>query len=118
MNIILYSIICFFALYGILELILNIIHYNPNIKDNKNILSQPYAILCVENQEDCIESIVRSIAWQMTIQNGSAHYINELIVVDLGSSDKTLDILKLLAIEYNFVSVMNKNEYLSFISAL
>ena len=94
------------------------IHYNSNVQDNKNILSQPYAVLCVENQEECIESVVRSIAWQMTIQNSNAQYINELIVVDLGSSDKTLDILKLLAIEYSFVSVMNKNEYIALISSL
>ena len=117
MNLVLYSIICFFALYGILELVLNIIHYKTNIKNNKKVISQPYAVLCVENQEDCIESIVRSIAWQMTIQNGNAHYINELIVVDLGSNDRTLDILKLLAIEYSFVSIMDKNEYISLISA-
>ncbi len=115
MNVVLYSIICFFALYGILELILNIIRRKP-CANTKKVISQPYAVLNIKNQEDCVESIVRSVAWQMTAQEGCAHYINELIIIDLGSSDQTPDILKLLSHEYDFIRVMNKDEYIRYIS--
>lgn len=115
MNVVLYSVICFFALYGILELILTIIHYRPQTNGEK-IISKPYAVLSIKNHEDCIESVIRSIAWHMTAQAGCAQYITELIVIDLGSSDQTPDILNLLSHEYDFIHVMNKDEYLNYVS--
>lgn len=116
LSIVIYSIVCFFALYGILELIILVLKHKSY--KNFKVFSEPYAVLCVSNQEDYIESAIRSIVWQMNTQSGIPNCINNLVVIDLGSNDETPEILCRLSQEYEFINIMSKEEYLNFISKL
>ena len=79
----------------------------------------PYAVISVKNGEDCIEGVIRSMVWQLQSQAADLkNCINELIVVDLGSTDETSYIAKKLSQEYPFVHYMNKTQYLETISNL
>ena len=82
-------------------------------------IKPPYAVISVKNGEDCIEGVIRSMAWQLQAQSADCtKCINELIVVDLGSTDETPYIAKKLSQEYPFVHYMNKTQYLETISTL
>ncbi len=82
-------------------------------------IKPPYAVISVKNGEDCIEGVIRSMAWQLQTQAADfKNCINELIVVDLGSTDETSYIVKKLSQEYPFVHYMNKTQYLETISSL
>ena len=74
-----------------------------------------FSVLSVKNCEDSIEGIIRSIAWKTSTNNEKSYH---LVVLDTGSDDKTLDILKKLSQEYDFVHPMRKSEYINFIAEL
>ncbi len=88
----------------------------------KNILLkkiQPmHSVLAVKNMEESIEGIVRSVVWK--IQNFKEKdnlYPQELIILDLDSTDNTLLILNSLAREYPFIHPMTKTNYISYIES-
>ena len=75
-----------------------------------------HSVLTIRNMEDSIEGIVRSVAWKIQNQKDNL-YPQELIVLDLGSTDNTLLILNSLAKEYPFIHPMTKTNYLSYIES-
>lgn len=78
-------------------------------------IKPPYAVVTLQNCEDCIEGIIRSLAGQIESQTG---YINKLIIVDLDSQDDTASIAKKLCEEYPFITYTTKYEYLEEVSKL
>ena len=96
------SILWTFALYGLFEMIKSIIYIftYTNLKPNGI-----YIIIATKNQEKTIEGFIRSIIFR--ILYGKEDYIKEIIVADLDSSDKTLEILTNLEKQYSFLKVSN-----------
>ncbi len=110
-----FSAICCLALYGLSRIILYLL-YNF-VLENSKILKSPYTVLCVKNQADSIETTIRSLAWHIMSQNRSRE-VNDIIIVDLGSTDETFDILICLAREYEFIHPMSKERYIELVGSM
>lgn len=90
------------AIYGLIEIIKTIFNSftYTNFKDNG-----VYIVIAVKNQEDKIEGVIRSILFR--ILYGKEENINDLIIVDLDSTDRTHDILSRLQSDYKEIKVTN-----------
>ena len=106
---ILFTIILCFALYGFSRTVLYFLY--AFILEKEKLLVSPYTVLCVKNQAESIEATLRSLAWHIMSQNRT-NKITDIIVVDLGSTDETFDILVCLAREYDFIHPMHKESYI------
>ncbi|MBO5364428.1 MAG: hypothetical protein J6A56_03070 [Clostridia bacterium] len=94
-------ILSFFAAYGIVQLVVKGMLSIRLRECEEDILS--YRMIALQNCEDRVEGLIRSIAWE--------DIRDDLIVVDLGSTDETPEILERLGREFTFLSVMNPEEY-------
>lgn len=102
---ILNAVVWTLALYGLFEIIKNIIY----IFSYTNLRSDGiYVIIAVKNQEDKIEGFMRSILFRFLY--GKEEYIKDIIVADLDSKDNTLQILNKLKKEYGCIKVSNWKE--------
>lgn len=99
-------IICVFAAYGFIalayELVLSIKHKiryeNSKIK----------LVLIVKNQGEVIEGVLRNILPRNFIRKLMPG--GKLTVLDMGSRDDTIDILRRLEKEYECIEVLKKSE--------
>lgn len=82
-NIILWTL----ALYGLFEIIKNIIYVSTYVNNKEDGI---YIIIATKNQEERIEGFLRACLFK--IFYGKEDYIKDIIVTDLGSSDKTMEI--------------------------
>lgn len=96
------AIIWILALYGLIEIIKSIFYIFTctNLKSNGI-----YFIIAIKNQEEKIEGFMRSILFR--ILYGKENCIKNVIVTDLGSTDKTKEIVEKLEADYKFINVMN-----------
>ena len=94
------SILWILALYGLFEIIKNIIY----IVTYTNLSSDGiYFIIATKNQEYKIEGFMRSLIFR--ILYGKEDIIKEIIVADLNSEDNTLNILNKLQTDYPFLKI-------------
>lgn len=105
MEFILNTIFWTLALYGLFEIIKNIIYINTYTKFKSDGI---YLIIAVKNQEEKIEGFLRSILFK--ILYGKEDYLKNIIVADLKSTDKTKEIAKKLSKEYDCLKVLNWRE--------
>lgn len=110
LDFILTSILWILALYGLFEIIKTIIHIR---KYPKISFTGTSFVITVHNQENNIEYFLRLLIYQMLYYNLS---IPEVIVVDLDSTDNTLDILHAFAKDFNFITVLSLEEYTSLLA--
>lgn len=89
------------ALYGLIEIIKTIYYtiYYTKLKSDGI-----YFIIATKNQEDKIEIFMRSILFKL-IYSGKEDAIKNFVVTDLGSKDKTKEILEKLQEEYKFMKI-------------
>ena len=99
---IVHTIIWTLALYGLFEIIKEIIYMYTYTKFKSN---GTYLIIVTKNQEEYIENFLRTILFKIIY--GKEDNLKNILVADLNSTDKTKEILKKMA---------NDNEYLSYIS--
>jgi len=94
------------AIYGLINLVVNISDLFYKKSYSKNIKIK--AVLFVKNCEDVIEGVIRNIFigdfLRKIMSSGS------LTVVDMGSTDKTLDILQRIERDYDTVDVLKESE--------
>lgn len=108
---ILTSILWFLALYGLIELInflLNL-HKKTNLSFNENSF-----IITVHNQENNIEFFIRSLLSKLLDNNLN---ISNIIIVDLNSTDNTLNLLNTLTKDFNFIKVLTLDEYIKYLES-
>lgn len=67
-----------------------------------------YIIVAAKNQEEQIEGFLRSSLFR--ILYGKEEFIKDIIVTDLGSSDKTKEILGKMSQDYECVKIANWKE--------
>lgn len=96
---IIYGIIWCFAIYGILVMIQDITRNFTYQKVEENVK----LIMTVKNVEDGIENYIRELKF-------SKNFYNNLVVIDLDSTDDTLDILRELEKENINMKILNKKE--------
>ena len=82
------------ALYGLFEIIKNIIYISTYTKMKADGI---YVIIAVKNQEEKIEGFLRSILFK--ILYGREEYLKNIIVADLESTDNSKEIARRLSQE-------------------
>lgn len=104
------SILWILALYGLFEIIKNIIyiHKIPNVSFNGTSF-----IITVHNQENSIEYFLKLFIYKILYYNIN---LPEIVIVDLNSTDKTLDILNRFSQDFSFIKVLTFEEYKDILS--
>ena len=94
-NVILWSL----AIYGFFEIVKILIrtYIHPKISS-----SGIYLIVAAKNEENKIEGFLRSFLFRLLY--GKEDYIDNIFVVDLNSTDRTPDIMNLLAKDYDCIN--------------
>ena len=100
-NFIITSLLWTFALYGLFEICKTIIHIHKYPKVSFNGSS---FIITVHNQENNIEYFLRVFIYKMLYYNLN---ISEIIIVDLDSTDNTLNILKTFSKDFDFIKAFS-----------
>lgn len=90
-----------FALYGLFEIIKNIIYICSYTKLRSNGI---YFIIAVKNQANNIEGFLRSLMFKIIY---GKEEIRNIIVVDLNSQDETKKIIEKLQKEYEQIKILN-----------
>ena len=93
------------ALYGLFEIIKNIIYISTYTSFKSDGI---YLIIAVKNQEDKIEGFLRSSLFKLLY--GREENLKNIIVADLKSTDKTIEIAKKLSNEYECLKVLSWKE--------
>lgn len=96
------SIIWILALYGLIEIIKSIYYSLIYSKIKTNGI---YFIIAVKNQENQIEGFMRSSVFR--ILYGREEIVKDIIISDLGSTDKTKEILEKLKKDYEFLNLLD-----------
>ena len=105
MNFFINMIFWILALYGLFELIKNVIY----IYTYTNLKSDGiYVIIAAKNQENRIEGFLRTLLFR--IMYGKEEFIKDVIVTDLNSKDDTMKIISKLGKEYDGIKVINWKE--------
>ena len=105
MEFILNTIFWTLALYGLFEIIKNIIYLSTYTNFKSDGI---YLIIAVKNQEEKIEGFLRSTLFK--ILYGREDYLKNIMVADLKSEDKTKEIAKKLSDEYECLKVISWKE--------
>ena len=96
------GIIWTFAIYGLIEIIKTIYYICTYTKLESDGI---YFIIAVKNQEEKIEVFMRSILFRMLY--GKEECIKNVIVADLGSVDKTKEIIEKLSKDYKSINLLD-----------
>ncbi|MGI6776729.1 MAG: glycosyltransferase [Acetivibrionales bacterium] len=99
-------VVFFLAIYGVFTLIMGLkglITQKIDIEDYKTKL-----VIMVKDQEETIEGIIRTIFMESFLRKVLSN--DKLIVIDMGSKDKTREILEKLKREYEYIEVLNENQ--------
>lgn len=100
-----FGIVWTLALYGFIEIIKTVYFYLIHTKLHSDGI---YLIVATKNQEEKIEGVLRSILFRFIY--GKEENINDIIVTDLGSKDKTPEIIEKLGKDYDFIKILSWKE--------
>ena len=104
MEIFISIIIWTLALYGLFEIIKNIIYICTYTHLNSRGI---YFIIAVKNQEDKIECFLRNLVFRIIY---GKEEINNILIVDLNSKDNTKKIVENLSKEYEQINLLSWKE--------
>ena len=105
LEMIIYGLIWCFAVYGILVMLQEITRKSTYRKIEENVK----LIMTVKDVENGIENYIREL-------NFGNNFYNNLVVIDLGSQDDTLCILKELEEENLNLKILDKEEGKEYLS--
>lgn len=109
-NFILTSVLWILALYGLFEIVKTIINIKRYPKVSFNGTS---FVITIHNQENSIEYFLRLFIYKLLYYNFS---IPEILIVDLDSTDNTLNILRAFAKDFYFITVLTLEEYINLLN--
>jgi len=104
-NFIINGVIWTLALYGLIEIIREIVYICSYTKLKSDGI---YVIIAAKNQENTIEAFMRTILFRIIY--GKEESIKDIIAVDLDSNDKTLEILQKLSKDYSCIKISDWRE--------
>ena len=93
------SLLTFFAIYGLVQLVKDICTFCTDIYKSKEKCT---LVIKVRNGENSLEYTVRMLIWKF-LSSSSGGYVPEILIVDMGSDDLTEQIAKRLCREYSFI---------------
>ena len=93
------------ALYGLFEIIKNIIYLGTYTNFKSDGI---YVIIATKNQENKIEGFLRTFLFR--IMYGKEECVKDVIITDLNSTDDTIEILNKLSKDYDNIKVTNWKE--------
>lgn len=96
-----------FALFGLFCALKMLCGYII-LKNDKYLKTE--LVLKVKNDEETIENTVRILAEEIFFTAREKIVIN-LVIVDMGCDDSTMEIAKILQKEYSFIRLTTKEEY-------
>lgn len=99
LEVIVYGLIWCFAIYGILVMLQEVTRKSTYRKIEENVK----LIMTVKNVEEGIENYVREISM-------GRNFYNNLVIIDLNSTDDTLSILRELEKENINLKILNEAE--------
>lgn len=99
----------FFAIYGLVQTILNIFTYIGERKVLKG--KKVYTVAFVKNDGEKIEGIANSLLLKV-LRDDNGAYDNRVGIVDLGSTDNSFQILKILKQDKPHLNIYTKDEFL------
>ncbi len=105
MELLLNTIFWTLAIYGLFEIIKNIVYLCTYTQLKSDGI---YLIIAVKNQEEEIEGFLRATLFK--ILYGREDYFKNVIVADLQSTDNTKEIAKKMAEEYECLKVISWKE--------
>lgn len=95
-----------FALYGIIEIFKNVLYIRSC---NKIKTDGIHLIVAVKNQENKIEGFLRTLNFRLIY--GKENCIENIIVLDLNSSDNTKNIIENFSKDYSNIQILKWNEF-------
>lgn len=99
-------VIFFLAVYGALSLISGLVSEIRRKSDVNSLKTR--LVVMVKDQEDCVEGIIRTIFMENFLSKVMSS--GKLIILDRGSTDKTLKIIGKLKDEYKCIDVFTEEE--------
>lgn len=106
LNILSKILLYFLASYGILVLLMTIVDsIRQRVRLENSMIKM---VLLIKNQEETIEGVVRNIYIENILKKVLSS--NRMSIVDMGSEDKTMEILIKLKKDYEFFDLLNANE--------
>ena len=105
MELLLNTIFWTLAIYGLFEIIKNIVYLCTYTQLKSDGI---YLIIAVKNQEEEIEGFLRATLFK--ILYGREEYFKNVIVADLRSTDNTKEIAKKMSEEYECLKVLSWKE--------
>ncbi len=106
-DIIIRTFITFFAVYGLMGFVREVVEFffSPKRKFDELII-----VVKVLNSEDTLEATVRMILWKcMSAKHGG--FTPNILIVDMGSDDSTPEIAKKLCRDYSFIKYTTYDVY-------
>ncbi|MCX8129894.1 MAG: hypothetical protein N3I35_07340 [Clostridia bacterium] len=94
------------AAYGLIYLTISVINSIRQRLGSES--TRVKMVLLIKNQERTIEGIIRNIFTGDVLRKVMSN--EKLIVLDMGSSDSTVDILRKLKDDYGFFDIIGENE--------
>lgn len=113
MNFLISILIWTLALYGLFEIVKNIIYLTTYTKLNSDGL---YFIIAAKNQENRIECFFRTILFKIIY--GREENIKNIFFIDLNSKDKTKKIVENLEDEYSEIKILNLKDCMELLENL
>ena len=108
MSIIGYAFLCFFCVYGFIQMVFYImdIVYESKPFQNKKI----YTVVFVKNEEKTIENTAKSLLWK-AVKNDTGIADREITIIDMGFADKTVEIVKAMERDEKGIRLRTMEEF-------
>ena len=105
LNAVFMTVLCIFAVYGAIKTVFCLYGYFVRLKSDGKV--KRHTVLFFKNNQDEAEIYVRETVF------GRNPFCGDIIAVDMGSDDETLQILRRLEREFDILRVMSMEEYIS-----
>lgn len=97
--------VTFLIIYFVFDVIEKVVTFSMYDKRKEKVI-----VIKVKNRASDIEGIIRGLVWR-SLKESFGGYIPDIIVVDMGSEDETMEIVRRLSKEYVFLIPMTLDEY-------
>lgn len=105
-EVIIKSLVTFFAIFGFVQLLREFVGYMFSKIDNGDLV----VVIKVRNSEETIEATVRMVIWK-SLSYSHGGRIPDILIVDMGSDDSTPVIAKKLCDDYSFIHYTTEDLY-------